>query len=179
MRDTIEPGSSTQSVPPPTVFAVGRAALCREALESLPEWFGRPASVEAYVAAAETLPMPARFAPSGMIAGFLSLKIHTPAATEIDVMGVEPAWHRRGVGRALVEAAPAEARARGAGFLKVKTLARPARIGTTRIRGASPRRPVSCRSKFFRHSGAQIPCLFMARSLVTPTKASTFQAMTN
>src|SRR5260370_29751381 len=53
-------GSVLHPVP---VFDGRRGAICREALESLPEWFGIPASVESYVAAADELPMRACFDP--------------------------------------------------------------------------------------------------------------------
>ncbi|MGI6199665.1 MAG: GNAT family N-acetyltransferase [Christensenellales bacterium] len=59
--------------------------------------------------------------PDGAV-GFLALQRHYPASCEIAVMGVDPAWHRRGVGRALVEAAIARCRAQGVRFLTVKTL---------------------------------------------------------
>ena len=65
----------------------GRGALCREVLASLPAWFGIPEAVEAYVAAAEGLPMLACFDSAGRVAGFPSLKANTPAATEVQVMG--------------------------------------------------------------------------------------------
>jgi ribosomal protein S18 acetylase RimI-like enzyme len=92
-------------------------------LESLlPEWFGIPASVGSFVAAAGGLPMLACFASAGDVVGFVSVKIHTTVAAELYVMGVKRAWHRRGTGRRLVEAAAQLAAARGARFLTVKTL---------------------------------------------------------
>jgi ribosomal protein S18 acetylase RimI-like enzyme len=99
-----------------------RGAICREVLESLPEWFGIPASIDAYVSAADGLPMLAYFEPAGDVVGFVSVKTHTPAAAEVYVMGVKRAWHRRGIGRALIEAAARLAHCRGAQFLTVKTL---------------------------------------------------------
>ena len=99
-----------------------RGAICREVLESLPEWFGVPASIDAYVSAADGLPMLACFEPVGDVVGFESVKIHTLAAAEVYVMSVRRAWHRRGIGRALIEAAAQLARCRGARFLTVKTL---------------------------------------------------------
>jgi hypothetical protein len=72
-----------------------RGAICREVLESLPEWFGVPASIDAYVSAADGLPMLACFEPVGDVVGFVSVKIHTLAAAEVYVMSVRRAWHRR------------------------------------------------------------------------------------
>ena len=94
--------------------------ICREVLESLPEWFGVPASIDAYVSASDGLPMLACFGPVGDVVGFVSVKIHTLAAAEVCVMGVRRAWHSRGIGRALIEAAAQLARCRGARFLTVK-----------------------------------------------------------
>jgi GNAT superfamily N-acetyltransferase len=99
-----------------------RGAICREVLESLPEWFGIPASIGAYVSAADGLPMLACFEPVGDVVGFVSVKTHTPATAEVYVMGVKRAWHRRGIGRVLIEAAAQLAHCRGARFLTVKML---------------------------------------------------------
>jgi ribosomal protein S18 acetylase RimI-like enzyme len=99
-----------------------RGAICREVLEALPEWFGIPSAIETYAAAADDLPMLACFAPTGEIAGFVSVKIHTPAAAEVYVMGIKRAWHRQGIGRSLIEAAALRATAQGVRFLTVKTL---------------------------------------------------------
>ena len=41
----------------PVPVLTGRGDICWEVLESLPEWFGIPASVENYVATADELPM--------------------------------------------------------------------------------------------------------------------------
>ena len=106
----------------PVTVIDGRGDLCREGIESLPEWFGIPASNEAFAAAAEGQPMLACFERAGGVVGFVSLRTQTAAATEIYVMGVKRAWHRRGIGRTLIEAAAQFAVSRGARFLTVKTL---------------------------------------------------------
>jgi hypothetical protein len=66
-------------------------------LESLPEWFAIPASIESYVAATDELPMLACFGPSREVVGFVSLKTHTAFAAEVYVMGVKallaPPWN--------------------------------------------------------------------------------------
>src|SRR5262245_52318716 len=99
-----------------------KGKLCRRILDALPQWFGIPEAVDDYVAGVESLPMyVARI--DGTDVGFLALKVHTPAAAEIYVTGILPAWHRRGVGRILFAAAEEAARGRGVQFLTVKTLA--------------------------------------------------------
>jgi GNAT superfamily N-acetyltransferase len=144
-----------------------RGAICREALESLPEWFGIPASVENYVSAASELPMLACFDPAGDVVGFVSVKTHTPVAAEVYVMGVKRPWHRRGVGRTLIEATAQLAISQGMQFLTVKTLS------------PSNDDPDYARTRLFYEAvgflpieefptlwGPDNPCLFMLRPLV-------------
>jgi GNAT superfamily N-acetyltransferase len=138
-----------------------RGAICREVVESLPEWFGIPAAIDAYVSAADGLPMLACFEP---------VKTHTPAAAEVYVMGVKRAWHRRGVGRALIEAAAHLAHCRGARFLTVKTLS-PSNpdpnYATTRLfYEAMGFVPIE---EFPTLWNAENPCLLMLRPLVSST----------
>ncbi len=145
-----------------------RGAICREVLESLPEWFGIPASVEAYVSAADSLPMFACFAPGGEVVGFVSVKTHTPAAAGVYVLGVKRPWHRRGIGRALIEAAAQFARCRGERFLTVKTLS-PSKpdlnyAATRRFYEAMGFLPIE---EFPTLWNADNPCLLMLRPLIS------------
>jgi ribosomal protein S18 acetylase RimI-like enzyme len=102
---------------------VGRGKLARRILTALPEWFGIPEAVDAYVEAAESLPMLAARIPDGRLVGFLSLKRHTPVAAEAYVLGVLREWHGQGCGRALFGAAEERLAAAGVRYLTVKTLA--------------------------------------------------------
>ena len=55
----------------------GRGQIAGSILRALPDWFGIPASVDAYVADSEHLPMfAARATATGAFVGFLSLKQH-------------------------------------------------------------------------------------------------------
>ncbi|HEX4301484.1 MAG TPA: GNAT family N-acetyltransferase [Rhizomicrobium sp.] len=99
----------------------GKGAICAAILATLPDWFGMPQSNAAYIRDVETMPVWAA-AEGGARFGFLALKQPTPMVFEIHVMGVTPGRHRAGAGRALVDAAAAHARARGARALTVKTL---------------------------------------------------------
>ena len=101
----------------------GKADVCRAILSSLPEWFGIPELVDAYVAAADALPMLVARMADGEVAGFLALKFHTAVAAEAYVLGVRREWHRKGVGKALFAAAEEMAGLRGCRYLTVKTLA--------------------------------------------------------
>ena len=66
--------------------------------------------------------MLACFDPAGDVVGFISVKTHTPVAAEVYVMGVKRPWHRRGIGRALIEGVVQLAMSQGIQFLTVKTL---------------------------------------------------------
>ncbi len=99
----------------------GRGALCAEILASLPDWFGMPQSNAAYVRAVEDMPVFAAMEGAAAI-GFLALGRPTPHVFEVHVMGIRPAHHRKGAGRALVAAAARHARAAGLRYLTVKTL---------------------------------------------------------
>ncbi len=100
----------------------GRGDVCNSILRSLPRWFGIEKAIVDYVHAVECLPtFVARI--NGESAGFLSLEFHYPHSAEIHVMAVREAFHRQGVGRALVRTAEGYAQSRGAEFFMVKTLA--------------------------------------------------------
>jgi GNAT superfamily N-acetyltransferase len=93
-------------------------------LRMLPGWFGIESSVLEYVAASRTLPAYLAWPdgrqaaqPSGVV---LAVR-HFPASAEIYLMAVDPAWHRRGAGRALVAALEADLIPQGVEFLQVKT----------------------------------------------------------
>jgi ribosomal protein S18 acetylase RimI-like enzyme len=147
-----------------------RGAICQEVLESLPEWFGIPASIDAYVSAADGLPMLACFEPAGDVVGFISVKTHTPTAAEVYVMGVKRAWHRRGIGRALIGAAAQFAHCRGARFLTVKTLSPsnpdPNYAATRLFYEALGFLPIE---EFLTLWNADNPCLLMLRPLMSGT----------
>jgi GNAT superfamily N-acetyltransferase len=103
------------------VQANGAGTLCAQVLAALPEWFGLPDSVAAYVAAADAEPTVVATLDE-QDCGILTLRVHTPYAAEIVVMGVLPELHRSGVGRAMLEAAEWWLAERDIGFLQVKTL---------------------------------------------------------
>jgi GNAT superfamily N-acetyltransferase len=122
-------------------------------LESLPEWFGIPASVENYITAADELRMLACFGPAGEVIGFVSIKTHTPFAAEVYAMGVKRPWHRRGIGRGLIEAVVELAISLGIRFLTVKTLRPQMTIKITRELGCSTRLLVFSRLRNSRPCG--------------------------
>jgi GNAT superfamily N-acetyltransferase len=100
----------------------GSGALCRQLLEELPDWFGIPEAIDEYVARAERS-MAVVAVTERREVGLLTLVRHTAFAAEIDVMAVKPDYHRRGVGRAIVERAERLLALDGVEYLQVKTLA--------------------------------------------------------
>jgi GNAT superfamily N-acetyltransferase len=145
-------------------------------LRMLPGWFGIESSVLEYVADARARPAYLAW-PDGRQAaqpsGVLLATRHFPASAEIHLMAVDPAWHRRGAGRALVSALEADLIADGAEFLQVKT--------------QGPARPDAGYEKtrqFYASVGFQpleeiydiwpgLPCLIMIKSLLTGRRPST------
>jgi GNAT superfamily N-acetyltransferase len=102
-------------------MATGAGAICRRILDTLPTWFGIPASVEEYVAMADHTPTVVA-AVDGADVGLATILRHSDAAAEVYVMGVRPEFHRRGVGGAMLRHAEAALAADGVEFLQVKTL---------------------------------------------------------
>jgi ribosomal protein S18 acetylase RimI-like enzyme len=103
----------------------------RRLLRLLPDWFGMEISNAEYVAAARTVPAylawpdetaTAEGISAAQPAGVLLARRHYPWAAEIHLMAVDPAVHRRGLGRGLVTALEADLRAEGVEYLQVKTL---------------------------------------------------------
>jgi GNAT superfamily N-acetyltransferase len=101
---------------------VGTGDTCRRILETLPEWFGIPASVEDYVTIAEHSPSVIA-SRNGDDIGFVTLVSHSTSASEVYVMAVRPEFHRQGVGRQLLSVAEEKLARDGVEFLQVKTLA--------------------------------------------------------
>lgn len=94
-----------------------RSRICELVLRDLPDWFGIEEATAAYVRDVAALPT---FAIGDD--ALLSLKLHTPRAAEVYVMGVRRARHREGLGTALLRAAEEYLREREVEYLQVKTL---------------------------------------------------------
>ncbi len=152
-------------------------------LRLLPGWFGIESSVREYVADARTRPAYQAW-PDGQQtwrggqqtaepSGVLLAARHYPASAEIYLMAVDPAWHRRGAGRALVAALEADLIAEGVEFLQVKTQG-----------PAHPDAGYAKTRQFYASVGFQpleeiyglwpgLPCLIMIKSLRPGTRPST------
>lgn len=94
-----------------------KRAVTRLVLEDLPEWFGIPEAREAYIAESAACPFL-----DGTPAGFCYLQETGKDTAEVAAMGVRRAFHRQGIGRALLQRVKAAARAKGYSFLQVKTV---------------------------------------------------------
>lgn len=142
-----------------------RAAACEAIGRALPAWFGIEEGLEDLRRCAETQEGVVAVA-SGEAIGFVTLTRHFPETWEITWMAVHPGWHRRGVGRWLVEAVVARCRAAGATTLLVKTLA------DTHPSKEYARTRVFYAAMGFRRLqvfpdlwGPENPCLLMARAI--------------
>ncbi|MFS0702957.1 GNAT family N-acetyltransferase [Cellulomonas sp. 179-A 9B4 NHS] len=102
--------------------ASGDRDAVRTILEDLPQWFGRPDATEAYVTAADTLPNYVAITPAGEQIGVVLIEQHFPETAEIHLMAVKRAWHRQGVGKALLTEVEGDLLSRGTRMLTVKTL---------------------------------------------------------
>ena len=144
---------------------VGKSEICQNILDDLPEWFGIPESKANYIRESADLPMVACWLDEQPV-GFISLKIHTPAAAEMHVLGILRKHHRQGIGRLLVEKASAVAKRENLSYLTVKTIA-----------PSSPNAHYAATRKFYEAMGfkplevfptlwgPRNPCLVMIKSL--------------
>lgn len=144
----------------------GTEIIARDILDSLPEWFGRPESLDEYVAATTRLLTLVAYSEDGKAAGFLSLEKHTSVAAEIHVIGVARDQRGRGCGRELIEQAGTMLRAEGVRWLTVKTLAAshpdPHYAETRLFYEASGFEPLEVFSDLW---GEDTPCLMMMRPI--------------
>lgn len=91
-------------------------------LRLLPDWFGIEDALLSYVDDARTMPAATARDEAGHLVGVALLADHATGSPEVHLMAVHPAWRRHGVGRRVVDACAALARAQGHRLLQVKTL---------------------------------------------------------
>lgn len=98
-----------------------KSALCARIIAELPMWFGRPEANAAYVRnIADRDVFAANF--NARIGGLIALEYHFALTCNVWWLGVSPAAHRRGLGRALIGRAAEHACARGCRRLAVETM---------------------------------------------------------
>ena len=142
----------------------GEASVCEEILRSLPEWFGIESSIVEYCRDLEVMETLVA-EEEGQVVGLITLNAHNQYTSEIHLMAVRTEWHRRGVGRALVDHVEQLLRSRSVEYLEVKTLG-PSRVdanyeGTRRFYLASGFRPVEEHLRMWDEN----PCLIMIKHL--------------
>lgn len=90
-------------------------------LRTLPHWFGVPESTQEYIDKSSKLPFFSAVDESKVL-GFVSIKENNQYSVEIYVMGILLDYHRKGIGRALIDSVMSWTKERGYEFLQVKTL---------------------------------------------------------
>lgn len=106
----------------------GDVAHCGAMLDRLTDWFAVPDANARYLASLGKIPSFVAVADADdragahdEIVGFLALESRAEHSAEIVVMAVEPTWHRRGHGRALIRAAEGWCHDHDMAWLFVKT----------------------------------------------------------
>ena len=100
---------------------LGKSSVCKPIMLSLRDWFGIEEANRQYLLDIDELPTFLAKV-DGQVVGFITIFEHNLYAAEIHIMGVRPDQHRRGIGRALIEAAEKYLLGRGFEYLQVKTL---------------------------------------------------------
>lgn len=103
--------------------AENASTICEPILRAVPAWFGIESAIVEYVANIDALPTFLALDAHEDAVGFMTLKRHAPESGELYVLAVLEAWHRRGVGAALLTTVENWLRREGVRFLQVKTLA--------------------------------------------------------
>ena len=101
--------------------SLGKGKTCETVIRSLPDWFEIEEAIQNYAVEINSLPTFLAIEDDRTL-GFVTIKRHNPYAAEVYVMGVLPDFHRKGIGRALMEQTEAYAKGTGVEYLQVKTL---------------------------------------------------------
>ena len=142
-----------------------KAEICESILKSLPSWFGNEEAVADYTNKVKDMTFYCTCA-DGKPVGFVAVKDHNEYTAEVCVMGILKEYHRRGIGRALINRCEEFCRINNKVFLTVKTLdeSRPSKSyqQTRRFYLAMGFRPLEILPL---HWDKENPCLFMAKHI--------------
>jgi GNAT superfamily N-acetyltransferase len=100
---------------------LGTSLFCNPILDELTDWFGIEEALEGYKAEIDNLPTFLAYE-NDHILGFLCFKKHNEYSGEIYVMGVALDYHRKGIGRTLINSMEDWSKNQGIEFIQVKTL---------------------------------------------------------
>ena len=106
------------TIRPPSVNC---GVVCEKILRALPDWFGIEASLIQYVKDANTMPT-IIVKDDDDVVGFLTIKKHFSETAEIHCMGILPQYHRKGIGKLLIQELENNLKNDGFKILQVKTI---------------------------------------------------------
>lgn len=143
----------------------GQGGVCELVLRALPQWFGLEIGVLNYIRKAGELPSFVAYW-GGEPVGIALIERHFERSAELSLIGVLPARHRTGFGRALLVAIERWLGEQGVQFLQVKTLsARSADASYARTRAFYVGMGFVPLEEFPTLWDEQNPCLMLVKSL--------------
>jgi GNAT superfamily N-acetyltransferase len=143
----------------------GQGDVCELVLRALPQWFGMETGVLNYIHKAGELPSFVAHS-GGNPVGIALIERHFERSAELSLIGVLPARHRMGVGRALLATIEPWLREQGVRFLQVKTLsARSADANYARTRAFYVGMGFVPLEEFPTLWNEQNPCLILVKSI--------------
>ena len=95
--------------------------VCAKILRALPNWFGIEESLVQYVKDADVMPT-MLVKDNNKDVGFLTINKHFPKSVEIHCMGILPQYHRKGIGKLLINKLENYLVKEGVKILQVKTV---------------------------------------------------------
>jgi len=79
-----------------------KSSICNEVLRALPSWFGMEEGIVGYVKEVKTMPFFSAY-DDGKVIGFVAIKSHGDYTAEVCVMGILKEYHRKGIGKKLID----------------------------------------------------------------------------
>ena len=98
-----------------------KSRICNEVLRALPSWFGMEEGIVGYVKEVKTMPFFSAY-DDGKVIGFVAIKSHGAYTAEVCVIGILKEYHRKGIGKTLIDICVNYCENERIEFLTVKTL---------------------------------------------------------
>lgn len=140
-----------------------KGTICESTLHALPNWFGIEEAIIYYSTITKEMPFYTVY-DNSLPVGFVAIKVHNSYTSEVCVMGVLQEYHRKGIGRMLIQKCEEFCRENGMEFLTVKTLdgsSPDKNYEKTRLfYSAMGFRPLEVFKTFWNEEN---PCLFLAK----------------